>query len=326
MAPASVGYGQGKAMITHHVSKLKFLEYDSATVVHQLSRLLMQEVRTLVTDMSVYSSYSFLRFCPPMTAALATRQYLLLGSKFAFRFTKLAWVFYLFARGKRCKRGKPQIYTNRPVRTGQGSIQNFNRETNIPMLTVSLYRDGLDVALYGTVQLELNSANLGQGESIIAERPTRLRISEAVVPAFALKAWETGRAATFHTQIECLESFVYPVKNVLQSLAINVGKVWSALLALNQCCGLRCKVNTLACHTISIASVLQSSVIKLATQIKVVLQQECLFGSRIKAVLISTPCDASFASGQSTTHVSSIALLFANCLFSHSLFAGMAFC
>ncbi len=70
LTPTSIRYGQGKAMIANHATGLQLLKDNSAVLIHQAARLLMQEVRSLVVDTSVYLSNCLFRLVPTVPPPL----------------------------------------------------------------------------------------------------------------------------------------------------------------------------------------------------------------------------------------------------------------
>jgi hypothetical protein len=95
-------------------------------------------------------------------------------------------------------------------------VLSTEKHTNhlLPSRFFPFYGNGLDLPANRTVQLDLESANLGECEptrsaSLRAlQRPTQLRVGETIV---AVKSLETRKARlllTFHTQVESLERLI----------------------------------------------------------------------------------------------------------------------
>jgi hypothetical protein len=88
---------------------------------------------------------------------------------------------------------------------------------------------------------------------------------------------------------ECLEGLVYPVKDILQSLAVHIGEIRAYLFTLHQLSALLSKADAFAGHTVGIPAMLQSRIIQLSAQVEVMLQQPSLPGGGAKAVFICAP-------------------------------------
>ena len=90
---------------------------------------------------------------------------------------------------------------------------------DIPGITLSLDRTGFDRACDLSMQLHLDTANLGEADAaILRQGETGLRVGEAVVAALALEAWIARFLTIPHAPEEGIERFLYPSQDILQDL------------------------------------------------------------------------------------------------------------
>jgi hypothetical protein len=251
----------------------------------QLGRQLVQKVGALPSYLAMGGGYSLAILLSEWAVAGYLCELPLCLSKPLLSIAKEAGIIHLFTVGQVSEVFEANVKTDSFTHMCRRLKLVLNRETGIPMDTVSLDSDNLDLPTDRTVQLELERANLGQCEPIVVQGPTQLGIGETVVsiPTLKAKAWVSTPTK------ESLERLVYPVKNVLQRLAIHVCKVWSGLLAFYKSGGLVGKADTLARHAVGISSVLERGVVQLSAQVKAVLQQVGLPAGRKESVLVRFP-------------------------------------
>ncbi len=257
----------------------------------------MQEIRTLVTNLAMCRSYSFARLSSlgittvttVTTVAGVTRapgQATLGLSKPFLAVSEVARVVYLLSVRKVSEMLKPNVDAHRLTLVGRWVKLILNRKARVPMLpvlTVSPDSDSLDLPTNRTIHLELEYPNLGESEPVVVQGPTRLGVGETVIPTPSLETRITTPLE------ERFERSVYPVKDILQSLAVHVRKVRSDLFTLHESGGLLSKADTIASHAISIPPVLEGCVVQLTAQVEVVSQQAGLAAGGAKAVLEGAP-------------------------------------
>jgi hypothetical protein len=285
-------------MIANHVFRLQLLKYDSAVLSHQAVGLLMQKIRSLVTDASVNGGDCLPCFGSTVTTTtttttttLATGKRLLASSQLVQGLAKVAGIANLFARRKRCEVRKPQVYTNNLIGMRQNNVYNvynLNRKADIPVLTLPFDGNSFDLALHGTVQSHFERAYLGESEPIVLERPTCLRIGETIIPPSAFVSRIARRFTRLHPTEERLKGLVYPTKDILQYLTMYIAVFRSCLLHSRQLVGLVIVVQALVSHAVSVSTFLQGGVVQLSATGESPVKTLGLLSSRNQPELVSS--------------------------------------
>ncbi len=273
---------------------IQLLNSNQGVAINQTFGQFVQEVSAPVPYLAMGSSNPLAVFLPFRVGAYRFGKLPLSFCKPLLSFAIVARVVDLLAVGQVDKMFKANVNANGGSGVNGNCDLSFNREANVPLAAFPLDLNGLDLTANRAVQLDLEHANPGEGQSVIVKRPAALRVGKAIIAVIGSESREACMSlraiASLHTCIESLERLVYSVKNILQGLAVHVRKVRSDLLALYKSGRLLGKANTVTCAPVGIPAVLKGSVIQLSAQVKVMLQKACLPLGRSKDVLIGAAC------------------------------------
>lgn len=207
-----------------HLLNVQVLKGDDLKFVHQASTQFVRKVFAPVGNASVdvlNDSLALVIFGCTLGAlaqsALRLRQHLLI-------LAKEAGIGKMLASRQGSKVCQTNIYANDLRRWGEWFKFDFTREASIPVAQgIPSHSQGLDCTLNGSVEFDLNIADLGQIEpSTVQELEARLRIRKAIVPSPATKARITRGLICFRTAKEGLKSQVNTGTGILQGLRVSI--------------------------------------------------------------------------------------------------------
>ena len=239
--PPCIRDALSEVMVLEHVLNLEVLNsYFVAPFKDRMCRLKLK-VFPLVRNVFVATGNSITLFRSTFASFLTSREYLLMSSKFLFRFTEMAGVRDLFAVRINDKGVKPHINAECRLNGDFNRVWNLNDDCGVPTgrllgdgqclnfavgqwsmvsnLQVSDFRDNY------TGKLPMDIANQIVRQVTKGHRP---------IPSFAFEAWEARFTTCFDTAKECFVCFIQTANRILENVAMETGKRCRFLFQVRQ--------------------------------------------------------------------------------------------
>jgi hypothetical protein len=124
----------------------------------------------------------------------------------------------LLAIRKTGKAVQSDIYADILERLRQRDIVPLDGKTRVPVVRVTLDRDGLDLTLHGSVQLDLDETSTLDTQLAVIEQSAAIaagRKGDAVVPPERAEAREAGLLAASYTSEERSEGLIQSAEHIL---------------------------------------------------------------------------------------------------------------
>lgn len=149
------------------VGHLQLFKHQHVMLLDEHLGVLMVEVSPLVAYFAVCLCHLRNRLFPPMGATLAPGQAALLASQVRLRFPEQARRLKKGAIGERGKVGDSQVNAHFTLHMRQRvGLLYLAGERRVPLARFVFDGTGLDLALDGSVQLDLERTNLGEGHAL----------------------------------------------------------------------------------------------------------------------------------------------------------------
>jgi len=224
-SPRSIINVLGEVGMSDHAFDIQIFNSNVTIFLNKKSGKFMKKIIPLICNEFVQFSDIESSFSSVSRAFDFPAQSSLQDFQTPFRCNEIARIFYLCSIRESSKVFKPDIDTNFIV--GKFVFLRFNKnfttENSKPFSCWrSLDSKRLDFALNGSMQNNLNIANLGNMEFTIYESVSVLRISYTLVTPEGFEAGESGPAfSRFYSSKKVLKCFVNSVGNILENLAMN---------------------------------------------------------------------------------------------------------
>lgn len=223
------------------------------------------------------------------------RRFALLASlrfrKSLFIRAKEAWISYLLARRKRCKRVQANVYTNGSLIRGKRLRFNFNREAREP-LACRRARDGkrLNLTFNRAMQLDSHISDFREAQLAIVQSETGLSICEGIVSFVRAETRKARLLLCLDTPKEAVKRFLYALQDILQDLGMYARDIRANLFNVGQLVGLFNIANRPSFESVGVTPFLQTRVVEFAAKRKGMIQASGLGLARIDAKLKSASC------------------------------------
>lgn len=275
LSPASVRNAFGQVSVANHVLGFEFFNGDQVMLSHKVKCQFMLKIQSLIANLLMHVGQFPHRLASAIAAFSAAGHRTLGGLQSALRHTIPARIVHRGSVAIGEKRFQAHVNTNAVAcRWHWIRLGHLATETGIPFTVVALDGDGLDPALNGAMQDDVEHTDVGQPESVAFQLPARrLRVAKTIKTMLALKAWMAwilALLAAFEKRLVCL---IQPAKCVLQHLTVNKRKLRAVFFDLAQLVGLGIVVDV--AHTIVVVgglAFLKCTVIQPETKIKRVLE------------------------------------------------------
>lgn len=239
---------------------------NQAVGLNQALRQLVVEVLTLVANVRVNRLQFAHRLAAAMTAFLAPGHFALGSPKTGLSLSVLTRIGNDRAVGQHGEALQAHIEADRQQGISQGLSLDLDAETDVPLTRFTLERHGLDLAVYGPVELDLQdthplNAQLARGQK--TNPVTVGRKGNAVEALMRLKAGKAGLFASFDAAKEGFVGLIHPTQNVLTARKISqADKSFSANLF--ELIGLSVVVDGRTRHFPCVPSLLQGCIVEFA--------------------------------------------------------------
>lgn len=224
-----------------HIPGFEVLKDDRLVTVHQNTSFFVQKVLSLVADMAVASADLASRFLASVAPAFLAGKRLLFLCEHLFRGAQVARVLDRVSGRERGEVQQAQVNANRFVGVWPFGLRgHLTREADVPVGPLPFDRRGLDGSLNGSVQLDLDAAQAGDGQSLLGELPARrIGKSETIVVRPALIAWVARHLPTTHAPKEIVKGLLDTTQDILQDMGTERGVLGSDFsLEIGQSIGL----------------------------------------------------------------------------------------
>jgi hypothetical protein len=194
--PRRVTYRLSKTMIVQHPIDVQVFHTDDSEVVNDATGLLMREVGTFEGDTLMHSCYHLAMLASLRCSLLHLGMLALHLCQHLHFTTKETGLLDFLTCREGSERLESDINADLLGAFWQAFRLTFTRKGDIPLAcTTPVYRGGLDASLDGTMIHQFDTADFGEGHTIVMrDTEARLRIGETIVASIA---FETGRARIF---------------------------------------------------------------------------------------------------------------------------------
>jgi len=234
LSPACIRYAFGKIAVLQQALDIQPLKDDQVIRVDQLAARLVGKVAPAIGNALVDLTHHF-AILPSLRRAL------LALAEPPLRFRQR---FLIAPEEARVLNGAPirqrqisvqtAVYARIAFRLRQWLGFDFARETGIPFAqTIASDGERLDLTFQGTVQLDLDAADLGEVQRVRQIEP-KLFERDAVVSPLTLETGIAWLFACFHAAEERLKSQVNALLNVLQHLREYLPEFWTLTFPLGE--------------------------------------------------------------------------------------------
>lgn len=252
---------------------VQILDGDQAVLINNLPGFFVMKIPALIANVIVKPRQKQDRLASAIGALLSTRRTALQSSKFCLRDPEPARVFDLRPVAQRGKRIKSDVYADHVSVKGQRRRFAFDGEQGKPAPGLTFDCEGFDFPVNRSVQLDSNIANFRDPQLVTDERVADLSKRHAVVATSRAKAWIPRLLSVLHATKERVKSQMYAAQDVLQNLCVDCGDVLATRAYLFQLQVLIEPGNRFTLALPRIAAFLQSCIVELAANGKLIIQR-----------------------------------------------------
>src|SRR5215471_15530333 len=261
---------------------------DQPIVFDQPAAEMMMKGSTLVSDFTVRLGHQCGGLAAAVAAALASGKPTLGAAQVCQPAPEVPGIVDLLAIRKRHKAVQSDIYADILGRLRQRDTVALDGKTYVPMVHVSLDRNGFDLTLDRPVQLDLDETSALDPQLAVIEQSAAIAVGrkgDAVVPPERTEAREAGLLAASYPSEERLEGLIQPAQHILTAGEVGQSDQPFGPHGL-QLVGLVVVVDALAAHFPGVAPFLQGGVVQVASLVELVLEKLNLGLVRVQAVFV----------------------------------------
>src|SRR5215469_520342 len=262
---------------------------DQPVVFHQPAAEIMMKGSTLVSDFTVRLGHQCGGLAAAVAAALATGKPALGAAQVCQSALEVPGIVDLPAIRKRDKAIQSDIHADILGRLRQRDTVPLDGKTYVPMVHVSLDRNGFDLTLDRPVQLQLDETSAMDTQLAVIEQSAAVAVGrkgDAVVPPERTEAREAGLLATSYPSEERFEGLIQPAEHVLAAREVDQSEQPFGAHRF-QLVGLVVVVDALAPSFPSLAPFLQGGVVEVASLVELVLEKLNLGLVGVQAVFVA---------------------------------------
>ncbi len=212
-----------QAMIMRHPVDVQIFNRNDARTINDLAAFLVGEIVSFELDTFMDTGDNLAMF-PTLRCSLGELAVFALDAdKLLFFFPEKARVFNLstIREGSKCLQSHINSYLIGLFR--ESFRVTFNRERGVPLAsTAFLESEGFDLPSYWPVHDDLHMTDARKCKLALSiDLETELRVGEAIIASFALKAGIAGVLTSFAASEKCLEGQIKPYGNMLHHLRVD---------------------------------------------------------------------------------------------------------
>lgn len=272
LRPTSIVGGLRKPATTGNAVNVENFTGYQSVAFYQLARLLVVEVLALVSDSLVQLRYTMTSLAASVRALLFPSKPTLRPPELLLSLPVVARRLYGFAIGGDEKGLESKVYADRKaVSGGFGSFAEIAREDRVPLAARLLDRDGLDLALDSTVELDLDVTDMLEVEPPVSLEAAPIAVGwelDGPEPTFGLEARVAGSFPGLHPPKESLKSLVQPSQGSLSGGEVGRREARESPTGLLEPCRLFAIGDRPCFGTVHVPPFAQSEVVEAAVHLK----------------------------------------------------------
>lgn len=263
---------------------IQILDGNQTVVVNNLARFFVVKVSALIANMIVEPLEQQVRFSSAVRAFLSSRYPPLQTPEIRLGVTKPARVINRVPITHGGERDQANVDAGCVCVEGQWLCCDLNGEQGEPSARFSFDRQSFDYPFNRSVKINADAPDFRDPQFVPIERVSDLSKSETVVTTHRTKARTPRFITAFHSAKECLKPKMYTFEHVLQRLRVYACHVFTQFLNFRQLDGLIKVRDGLALPRPRFPTFLQASVIHLAANGKLIIENPLLLLGWINTV------------------------------------------